>query len=592
MSDTPHDAHGGQAPELRNRPRQYLVAPLPERLLPAGFTPVESGILFDQLQQDPEVNMHGCIVPAAHPSLEGAPQFPEVAVVEMPSHRAAAMDRDPQLHIEPNHHLRVASPYPVADSQAATRPHAGDAVRRRSNPGVQLAAAQPTEVPFVVSASDGGPLADAMIVVLSDERNFQATTGPDGRAVVTLTMHDPSMVNGVYVKPASDYWERWIARPDLSTDSDNVIILHPLSETFRGLPQRQVSGWGLSAMGLDRIPPTYRGQGIKIAIIDSGAATSHPELRDRVTAGINLVGDDATQWSVDVIGHGTHCAGVIGAADNGIGMLGIAVEAELHACEIFPRGQYSDIIKALDYCIQNEIDVVNLSLGGDQPSAFVAQKIEQARQAGIACIVAAGNSGGPVTFPGQLPSVLTVAAIGRLGQFPPDTYHATQVWGQPDAQGYFSAVFSSHGPEVDVCAPGVAILSTVPDRNYAVWDGTSMAAPHVTALAALVLAHHPDFRDGYSRRDANRVDRLFQLIRASCTPLDFGDPGRTGAGLPDAMRALGLVASPETAATPELAQLREAMRMAGLLPTAPGATADPLEQLRQLLRAAGLLPTP
>jgi subtilisin family serine protease len=592
MSDTPLDADGAQAAGLRNRARRYLIAPLPEHLLPAGFAPVESGVLFDQLQQDPEVNVHHRIVPAEHPSLEGAPQFPEVAVVEMPSHRAAAMDRDPKVHIEPNHYLRVAAPYPMAEAPAATRPYTGDPVRRRSNPGVQLAAAPPTTVPFVVSASDGGPLADAMIIVLSNEGNFRATTGPDGRATVTLTLHDLSAVNGVYVKPAGDYWERWIGRPDLSTDSDNVITLRPLSETFPGFPERQASGWGLSAMGLDRVPPTYRGQGIKIAIIDSGAATSHPELHDRVTSGINLVDDDTTQWSVDVIGHGTHCAGVIGAADNGVGVLGIAVEAELHACRLFPGGQYSEIIKALDYCIQNEIDVVNLSLGGDQPSALVAQKIEQARQAGIACIVAAGNSGGPVSFPGQLPSVLTVAAVGRIGQFPPDTYHATQVWGQPDAQGYFSAVFSSHGPEVDVCAPGVAIVSTVPARNYEAMDGTSMATPHVTGLAALVLAHHPDFRDGYNRRDANRVDRLFQIIRGSCTPLDFGDPGRTGAGLPDAMRALGLVTWPENVATPELAQLREAMRMAGLLPTVPGATADPLEQLRQLLRAAGLLPTP
>jgi subtilisin family serine protease len=590
MSDTPQEAHGDQAPELRHRPRQYLVAPLPEHLLPAGFTPVESGALFDQLQQDPEVSVHGRIVSAHHPSLEGKPRFPEVAVVQMPAHRAAAMARDPQVHIEPNHHLRMASPYPTADAPVAPQPCAGDV--RRSNPGVQLPAAPPTQVPFMISAGDGGPLANAMVVVLTDERNFQATTGPDGRAVVTLTVHDPTMVNGVYVKPAGDYWERWIPRPDLSTESDNLVILHPLSETFPGLPERQASGWGLTAMGLDRIPPTYRGQGVKVAIIDSGAATTHPELCNRVTRGIDLVGDENKQWSVDVVGHGTHCAGVIGAADNGVGMLGIAVEAEMHACRIFPGGQYSEIIQALDYCIQNEIDVVNLSLGGDEPSALVAQKIEQARHAGVACIVAAGNSGGRVGFPAQLPSVLTVAAIGRLGQFPSDTYHATQVWGQPNAQGYFSAAFSSHGPEVDVCAPGVAVLSTVPDRSYAVWDGTSMATPHITGLAALVLAHHPDFRNGYSARDAHRVDRLFQLLRASCTPLDFGDPGRAGAGLPDAMRALGLVTSPEAAATAELAQLREAMRMAGLLPAVPGATADPIEQLRQLLRAAGLLPTP
>src|SRR5690348_15203901 len=115
MSDTLNEDHGERAPELQNRPRNYLVAPLPEHLLPAGFTPVEGGVLFDQLHQDPEVNVRDRIVPAEHPSLESASRFPEVAVVEMPSHRAAALDRDPQVHIEPNHHLQMASPYPAAE---------------------------------------------------------------------------------------------------------------------------------------------------------------------------------------------------------------------------------------------------------------------------------------------------------------------------------------------------------------------------------------------------------------------------------------------------------------------------------------------
>jgi subtilisin len=120
-----------------------------------------------------------------------------------------------------------------------------------------------------------------------------------------------------------------------------------------------------------------------------------------------------------------------------------------------------------------------MSLGSAATSDLMLQKLAQAKQAGIACIVAAGNTGGDVQFPGSSPDVLTVAAIGKIGEFPPDSMHAQNVPAdQPPDKGYFAAKFSCHGPKVDVCAPGVVIVSSVPANGYAAWDGTSMAAPH------------------------------------------------------------------------------------------------------------------
>lgn len=587
---------GQQGQTLRKKPEQYLIAPLPADVVPAGFEPVDTESLVSRLQQDPEIRLRrriplaGSATGAAAPAGGGGPAqpattpqtqlaFTEVIVAEMPPQRAAMLDRDPTTHIEPNHPVRLTAPTPPGAT----------AEQQWVNPGVGLSAGPHTAVPFLVSGSDSGPLAGATISILSPEGTFNASTGPDGRATVNLTVHDLGAVTGVYVKPAGGYWEHWTDDPDLSTTSDNIVVLRPLVETFPAFPDRQVAGWGLAAMGLDQIPPTYRGQGVKVAVIDSGAAPGHPDLEHRIAHGADFVGGEDGQWSVDVVGHGTHCAGVIGSADNGTGILGIAVEAELHVCRIFPGGRYGDIAAAISYCVENQIDVVNLSLGGGAPSPIINDAIEQARQAGVACVVAAGNTAGPVQFPGRLPGVLTVAAVGKLGQYPADTYHAKQVWGQPDSQGYFAAAFSCHGPEVDVCAPGVAILSSVPDRGYAAWDGTSMATPHVTGLAALVLAHHPDFRDRYRARDARRVDRLFEILRSSCTAMDFGDPGRTGAGMPNAVRALAL--DDQSLATQELSALREAMVGAGLLlPPQPGQMLDPLEQVRRLLQAAGVLP--
>jgi hypothetical protein len=212
----------------------------------------------------------------------------------------------------------------------------------------------------------------------------------------------------------------------------------------------------------------------------------------------------------------------------------------VHVIQIFPGGQFSSLIQALDYCIEHEIDVANLSLGGGQPSRIVEERLVRAKEMGVACIVAAGNSGGPVQFPASLPHVLSVSAIGKKDEFPPDSFHATQVLEGHDQNDFFAAKFSCFGPEVDVCAPGVAIVSSVPADGFSPWDGTSMATPHVTGMAALILAHHTDFKTNFSTRDAKRVERLFQIIKETAMPLDLGDPNRTGAGLPNVARALGL----------------------------------------------------
>jgi hypothetical protein len=111
--------------------------------------------------------------------------------------------------------------------------------------------------------------------------------------------------------------------------------------------------------------------------------------------------------------------------------------------------------------------------------------------------------------------------------------------GDVDAEGYFTARFSCYGPRVDVCAPGVAIVSSVPPNNFAAWDGTSMAATHITGLAALVLAHHPAFQGAGRAPNADRVERLFQLIRLSARRVTLGEQTRIGYGLPDALVALG-----------------------------------------------------
>jgi subtilisin family serine protease len=214
-------------------------------------------------------------------------------------------------------------------------------------------------------------------------------------------------------------------------------------------------------------------------------------------------------------------------------MRGFAPAAEIHVFKIFPGGRFSDLITALDQCIDQGIDLVNLSLGADEISFLVEQKIQEAKQRGIACIVAAGNAGGEVQYPAKSPHALAVAAIGRQTDFPLDSSHALTVTRARTPDGTFSPNFTCHGPEIGVCAPGVAILSTVPGGGFDVMDGTSVAAPHVTGLAAILLAHHPVFKSGLGKeRSATRVEALFDLIKQNAAALPFFGTDRTGAGLP------------------------------------------------------------
>ncbi|MGP3958009.1 S8 family serine peptidase [Nonomuraea sp. 3N208] len=559
-----------QQQEVQPRTRQYMAAVLPRPSLEAMgvmASPMDAADLRDMLERDTQVQVLRHL--EMHQRAGMGPMgvqgvsFPSVTVVQMSREKAESLRRQlPQVHVERDRLLTY--------TQVSAMP------RRETRHQVVQPLGIESTFTFLVTDPGGKPVPDVTIMVNGYLWPAQTVTGADGRGTVTMTGETPESIASVLVKPRSGYWSRIVDRPDLRPDRDNLIVLKRLSDTLPGFPDRQLFGWGQQAMQLHRLPPTFRGAGVKIAVVDSGAAVAHPDLAGEVVDGCDLSGRKAGGWKTDKVHHGSHCAGVITGADNGQGIVGFAVEAEVYACKIFPGGRLSDLIEALNYCIAKEIDVVNLSLGTKESSPLVAAKIEELRNAGVACVVAAGNDGGPVSFPGNLPTVLTVAAIGKADTFPADSTHADQIRQPRTGEGYFSAEFTCFGPEIDVCAPGVAVVSAIPPDGYAAWDGTSMATPHVTGLAALVLAHHVDFTDGFRHRDARRVDRLFQIMKSSCTPLNFGDPLRTGMGLPDAVRALapslpGVIPQPSEIHA-MMDQLTSEMILAGLSPGLPQQT--------------------
>jgi subtilisin family serine protease len=455
-----------------------------------------------------------------------------VLVARMTDERARALYQQGrgQLTVERDQHLHLLDPVP-------RHPTLVNSFNPSDSPTLAFT--------IVVLGKDGAPLPDAEISLFGGLLPASGLTDARGEATVTVHGNSPHTIGGLYVKPRADYWSFYQRDPDLSTEEPNIVGLRALSEwpVLPGFPGRSAIGWGERAMRLDQLPPGFRGQGVKIAVIDSGAATSHPNL-SRIRNGFDIINNDPDTWTQDILSHGSHCAGVIGGADPSFGIRGFAPEAEIHVCKLFPGGQISQLIEALEYCIEHQIDVVNLSLGGTGPSPALEQQILRAKRAGVACIAAAGNSGGPVQYPAASPHVLAVAAIGKIDEFPRDSYHTETVNPDVDAEGYFTARFSCFGPQVDVCAPGVGIVSSVPPSNFAAWDGTSMAAPHISGLAALMLAHHPAFQGQARMRSAERVERLFQLIRMSARRVSLADPTRVGYGMPDALVALGLALGP------------------------------------------------
>lgn len=568
-------ARAGAVPlPLEQRPRRYMVAALPpQQLSAAGIAApaLDLEALEQLLQEDPQVRVVRRVPAHRRAAADTAGvrplPFPDIVVAEMTYDRARRLRQQfPQLHLERDRLLTYSQPEPTELRTPAPVTPLSEAVT----------------FAFLVEDTDGNPVPNASVYVTGSGWPAYAKTGPTGEATVALPGETTETIRSVVVRPVSGHWSAWLERPALSTEQDNLITLQSLSESFPGFPAQPAFGWGHLAMHLHRLPPTFRAGGIKIALIDSGVSTEHPDLRDQIAGGLDLVDREERGWSVDTIYQGSRGAGIITGSDNGRGVIGVAVESLVYAVKIYPTGRLSDLIEALDHCIDNEIDIANVGLSASRPSPLVGAKIEEARQAGVACIAAAGDGGGPVAFPGNLPTVLTVAAIGKAGTFPAGSSHAAEVFGPQTAEGYFSPRFTCHGPEVDVCAPGVAILSVAPPDGYAVWDGTFLAAAHITGIAALALAHHGDFGNGFSQRNASRVDHLFQLIKNSCTPLDLGDPSRTGAGLPDALRLLGPALAGIPAVPSEvlnlLDQLTTEMIQAGLLQGPPSLTLEGLSQ--------------
>ena len=212
---------------------------------------------------------------------------------------------------------------------------------------------------------------------------------------------------------------------------------------------------------------------VTIAIIDTGVDYTHADLASKCVAGYNFVGHNNNP--MDDHGHGTHVAGIAAAiGNNGTGVAGVDWSARIMPIKVLNSqgsGYDSDVASGIRYAADHGAQVINMSLGSSEYSYTLEEAVNYAFNKGVTIVAAAGNDDGAVGYPAACPHVIAVGALDSSDRL---------------------ASFSNRGSDLDLTAPGVNILSTVPG-GYQKMSGTSMASPVVTGCASLVLASYPDY---------------------------------------------------------------------------------------------------
>ncbi|PZE22684.1 S8 family peptidase [Paenibacillus xerothermodurans] len=316
--------------------------------------------------------------------------------------------------------------------------------------------------------------------------------------------------NAVYTEP------HYLYLPNDTTEdagSDDIHVADPARSliTPNDALYRRYQ-WNLPLIDTERGWGVSRGsRNVTVAVVDTGIDLNHSDLTPQLVSGMNVVNTSTPPY--DDVGHGTHVAGVIGAlVNNNLGVAGMSWYNNIMPVKVLAAngaGTTYAVAQGIIWATDHGADVINLSLGNYAESNFLHDAIRYAYDHDVVLVAASGNDNTDRPgYPAAYPEVLAVAAT--------------------DAQRN-KASFSNYGDYIDVAAPGVTIASTYPNNQYAALSGTSMASPHVAALAGLIRSVNPSLSN----------EEVMDIMRN--TAQDVGLQGRDhyfGYGLVDVEAAL------------------------------------------------------
>jgi subtilisin len=388
---------------------------------------------------------------------------------------------------------------------------------------------QATKRVTVTVRSHGAPVESVEVRARVSEKGYvRSITDAAGRCTLGIPKRAAAYV-ALSVRPRHSYWGvvDGLQMAGLPTDIDMEFEIDSLQPNLHTYMAWQPEG-----------PGEGNGEGVKVAVVDSG--WSGHDCLPNYAKGSCVVGGDPNPHDVtDTLGHGTMVAGVIGARGDGIvSVRGVAPGAEMVAYRALPQGSVrtdgAAIGEGIRRAVDDQCDIVNISIGGLEEMPTAADDIDYAWDHGVVCIVAAGNLyRQPVLYPARYPKAIAVSAMGTKGTYPELSLYSLCETGDLGIRDRdFLPDFTNIGPELALCAPGVGIVSTYLDNTLHSSRGTSFAAPVVAGLLARLLSLPVGEHIRTMARTAERSVAMRRLLEQGATQFGFAVADCEGRGMP------------------------------------------------------------
>lgn len=288
------------------------------------------------------------------------------------------------------------------------------------------------------------------------------------------------------------------------------------------LDAKQKAGWNITAFDLPKAWTKFgMGEGVKVAVLDTGCDLDHPDLIENLLPGYNVINPNKPPEDDNM--HGSHVTGILCASNNDIGMVGVAPKCKVIPVKVLDKngsGNLENVALGIRWAADNGADIISMSLGSPTPVQQVRKAIQYAAKKGIVTFVAAGNAGNTkeVFFPAAYPETMAIGSIDEK---------------------FNRSTFSNTGRNLDFLAPGTNIFSTVPDNWYAVLSGTSMACPFAVACAALVLSYKRKSNADFPLNNVEDYKNIFKKYTTNVIDEKMNSIFYEGFGIIDPRKLIG-----------------------------------------------------